>query len=90
MREQPYTPPTDEVRRGWIVGETRDGHGVDHDDLEPKVAAEFDRWLAERDRQVAEKAWDEAVDEAFSLGSLYDYDRDETLIRNPYRQEADQ
>ena len=51
-----YTPTTLEVResytyfRGTIPT-------VEH-------AAEFDRWLAEHDREVAEKAWDEGYDYA--------------------------
>ena len=81
MSEKPYTPSTDEVRAGWITGETRDGLGVDHDDLQPGVAAEFDRWLT----GVKAQAWDEGYKDCFLSidGSGW-----RELEDNPYRQEA--
>ena len=43
-----FTPTTEDVRLIWIISQT----GC-------KARAEFDRWLAEHDREVAEKAWAE-------------------------------
>lgn len=48
-----FTPTTEDVRLIWIVSQT----GC-------TARAEFDRWLAEHDREVAEKAWDEGYDYA--------------------------
>lgn len=79
------TPTTDEVRGGWIVGETRDGHGVDHDDLVPAVAAEFDRWLAETVRAARAEAWDACVSEGEACGHIGAHDASELEARNPYR-----
>ena len=82
-----YTPTTDEVRVGWIVGETRDGHGVDHEDLVPEVSAEFDRWLA----GVKADAWDEG----YRAGSQDMSDLRagrltfQTITSNPYRNRED-
>lgn len=52
MSTDEYTPTTDEVRRAWTDW---------HDLTGANSRAAFDRWLAEHDRQVAEQAWDEAV-----------------------------
>lgn len=50
---EPYTPTTREVRAafGAIFIESR----------REQAYAEFDRWLAEHDRQVAERAWGEGA-----------------------------
>lgn len=52
MAEQEYTPTTEEV---WVPADSDVFHAasryLSHDDLA--------RWLAEHDRQVAERAWDE-------------------------------
>lgn len=79
---------TDEIRRGWVDGNELFHYEVGSpNDAEPTEVyeARFDRWLAKTVRAAKAEAWDEAVEEAFSLGSLYDYDRDEALIRNPYQ-----
>lgn len=41
--------------------------------------------LREHDRQVAERAWDEAVEETHALGWLHDFAKSDALARNPYR-----
>ena len=47
-----YTPTTDEIRNGWIeTGWAPDGTLCDKRD-----GAEFDRWLAAHDAEVAAKA----------------------------------
>jgi hypothetical protein len=46
------------------------------------------RWLAEHDRQISEKVWNEAIQEAESCGWLHDRARDEMIQRNPYRGET--
>ena len=68
-----YTPTTEEVETHWAdVGFAGD-------------RASFRRWLADHDRQVAEKAWDEG----FSAG-FYDplaggfSDASESKATNPY------
>lgn len=50
-----YTPTTDEVRAAYFVRKT--GLVVSAMSHYP----EFDDWLAEVERAVAEKAWDEAA-----------------------------
>lgn len=49
-----YEPTTEVVRDEWVHLE-----GAIPPDGIPKREAAFDRWLAEHDRQVAAKAWDE-------------------------------
>ena len=50
-----YTPTTEDVREayGWS------GHDSYIELNRISRREEFDRWLAEHDRQVAERAWDE-------------------------------
>ncbi|GAB3166945.1 hypothetical protein GCM10027059_26700 [Myceligenerans halotolerans] len=56
-----YTPTTDEVRGAWVTARcTRD------EDI-PGQVAEFDRWLAEHDREVAARAL-EATARAWQRG----------------------
>lgn len=47
-----YTPTTEEARVTYIHG-TPTYCGV------TRARTEFDRWLAEHDREVAKRAWDE-------------------------------
>lgn len=74
-----YTPTTDEVREAWAdsrwdpFGERK---WSDH-------AAEFDRFLAAHDREVAARAWDEGAE----AGRLNTYEhRPGREMRNPYRE----
>ena len=60
-----FTPTTEDVRLIWIISRT----GC-------KARAEFNRWLAEHDREVAEKAWDEGYD--------YAEGEDGPRFENPY------
>lgn len=71
------TPNTATVRHGWIKGHPFPLF-TDIDDR----GAEFDRWLSERDRQVAERAWDEGWDASERYG--YPIDEDDSY-ENPYR-----
>lgn len=51
-----------------------------------------DRWLAEHDRQVAERAWDEGFTRGFYAGQSYPdgTDASEPDIDNPYRKEQEE
>lgn len=73
-----------DVQRGYIRGQIRDEHGVDHYDLARKVEVEFNAWL----NRVRAAVWDEAygagvVDEATECTD------DLNRTRNPYREGAD-
>ncbi|GAA3730313.1 hypothetical protein GCM10022239_03630 [Leifsonia bigeumensis] len=76
-----YTPTTAQVRDGYAMNE--------FGEVSDRYAAEFDRWLAAHDREVAEKAWDEGYQRgldtqygtATPTGKSYDPDP------NPYRLE---
>lgn len=75
---------TQEVQCGYIRGQIRDGHGVDHDQFIPWVEAEFNAWL----KQTRAAVWDEAynagvVDEATGCTDLLN------RTRNPYREGAE-
>lgn len=52
-----YTPTDEQVRMGFVAAlqwaAEAEGGEVD----EAEALAAFDRWLVERDRQVAEQAW---------------------------------
>ena len=64
-------------------------HGYITDRWANSRQPEFDRWLAEHDREVAEKAWDEGA--IFGIrnqhGTVDVYIRDAIERRNPYREE---
>jgi len=51
-----YTPTMNTVRAGWS-----NGHPFRATTSTEERLAEFDRALAAHDREVAEKAWDEAI-----------------------------
>ena len=59
-RMSEYIPTTEEVREGFGEAFVGDGSMVDPDDVRRENKIEFDRWLAEHDRQVAERVWREA------------------------------
>lgn len=63
-----YTPTTEEVRA----------------DASRSIRGDwFDRWLAEHDRQVAERAWDEAIEHVDkTLGGEYSAG---IRLHQPYR-----
>jgi len=98
-----YTPTTDEVDTGyttfaWELARSSPGEYPDDANFTDyhEVCAAFRRWLAEHDRQVAEKAWDEGK-RAEELGWTHVYSGhpvpegdmcDECEVVNPYRQEG--
>lgn len=74
-----YTPTTDEMRFAWADRVNK------HDQ---EGAEEFDRWLAEVQREAAEKAWDECYYDTHEWYST----KDETLYtapENPYRKDEE-
>lgn len=97
-----YTPTTEEVREAWnaavVEGAAPRGALVDSDwGDQAKTDAQFDRWLAardaERDRQVAERAWAEGYRQGygdrhddFHVGYVPSGFEQDTL--NAYRKEA--
>ena len=58
-----YTPTTERVRQRWLEAYEyeRDMPGKIREKYPDEVLAQFDRWLTEHDRVVAERAWDEAI-----------------------------
>lgn len=66
-----YIPTTEEVRDWWTGGD--DG----------LLRQEFDRWLAEHDRQVKGEAWAEGWDVGYQYGLLMYRDY---RTGNPYRE----
>ncbi len=80
MTEQEYTPTQDDVETNFS---THQYHCIGR--ITPKEAhARFRRWLAEHDRQVAERAW------AQGFVKATDFMDDPALPTplNPYRKEA--
>lgn len=78
-----YTPTTEQVRRIYVKHAAF--HGVGKSALHGFSAeAEFDRWLAEHDRQVREKLWDEIVPQYAHDWYWHDGGREQ----NPHRKEA--
>lgn len=91
-----YTPTTDDVEFAWVTMRASMGNPevrvASTDDVS---MAEFSRWLAERDRQVAERAWDEGrraqiahVDEWVAAQIPNSADGGYSPLVNPYRKEA--
>ena len=78
-----YTPTTDEVREAWLTAEYEERDWSTSDD---DLRAEFDRWLAEHDRKVAERAWYEGWDASERFGYPIDGVDSETY-KNPYTKE---
>lgn len=80
-----YTPTTEQMREDW-------GALVVPVIAPPKSAraerlAEFDRWLAARDREVAAKAWDEGARHVYTEGGKCSFARDgDPCPYNPYRE----
>ncbi|UXO93877.1 hypothetical protein Pan2_58 [Pseudanabaena phage Pan2] len=87
-----YTPTTEEVREAFVShGESAWFPTADsYDEWKDAGGAEgeFDRWLAERDRQVAERAWDEGARHVYEGGKC-SFARDgDPCPYNPYRKES--
>ena len=72
---------TQDVQCGYIRGQIRDGHGVDHDQFIPEVEAEFNAWL----KQVRAEAWDDGYSSCNEYQNAYV----PAPRLNPYRKEAD-
>ena len=85
-----YTPTTGEVRDAYVRRRADEKRFFYDSRTRPRARAEFERWLATHDREVAEKAWDEAVDtlsrhwEDVAPAAVADLER-----RNPYRGSSD-
>lgn len=81
-----YTPGDQEVREDWIsLVITSDGY---YDGIsEEEAIARWDRFIAEHDRQVAERAWEACVDhlEATLGGEM----KRAAHADNPYRKEQE-
>ena len=84
-----YTPIDSDIRTAWMV------HHIDGTNESPmpmnEWESEFDRWLFEHDRLVAERAWDEGFTRGFYAGQAYPdgTDASEPDIDNPYRKEQE-
>ena len=78
-----YTPTTKSVRDCYLYGqENADGTFIKS---QRGHEAEFDRWLEQHDREVAELAWDKAVESIqYEDGSPVEI----VYVRNPYRIKA--
>lgn len=83
MSEQ-YTPTTEELRILYVSSEIECPGGATHDADDARANAEFDRYLAEHDRQVAERAWDACRQAAYDETGN-DYLDDVLGMANPHR-----
>lgn len=73
---------TDDIRHGY--GKTPPGHAVMK--VYDKNVADFDQWLAEHDRQVAEAAWGEG----FLLATRNSPTQPHPMLgQNPHRKESE-
>ena len=82
-----YTPTTGDIKLAWAVEVDEIGHAA----VVPDLVVQFDRWLVEHDRVVAERAWDEGFSRGFYAGQSYPdgADASEPDIDNPYRKEQE-
>lgn len=88
-----YTPDTEEVREDFtcaVYEGISSRRAVEDANFEwDRRAAQFDRWLAEHDRQIAEAAWDKGVSQGVKAhceqGCSVDYDKG----FNPHRKEPE-
>ena len=85
MLSELFTPSTELVRGAYIELSSLSWYGnISHED----ARMQFDRWLTEHDRQIAERAWNEGFDSGFYDGQVHPTnDACETVIQNPYRKE---
>lgn len=75
-----YTPITEEVRDSYDYQFTLGMNDISR-------IAEFDRWLAEHDREVKADAWDEGFAEG--LGDGCSCDGCLKWVSNPYREKTE-
>ena len=84
-----YTPTTGDIKIAWAVEVDEIGHAA----VVPDRVVQFDRWLAERDRLVAERAWEEGARWAaveFGRDAFVDESRVGLVPSdNPYRKEQE-
>lgn len=81
-------PITDEVREAAVLWAAGRGRGTPSPDEKAKAYAEFDRWLAEHDREVAAQVWEAAGAEVMGESEIL---RDAATCRditNRYRARA--
>ena len=78
-----YTPTTHDVREAYQATD----EGLDFRRVYQERGQEFDRWLTEHDRQIAERAWAACVDhlEATLGGEM----NRAAHADNPYRKEQE-
>ena len=74
-----YTPG---VTTGAVRGAATGAQNV------PVTPAQFDRWLAAHDAEVAARAWDEATDYDVARQVVIACETGDEQPANPYRQEA--
>ena len=90
-----YTPTTWRVRQRWLEAYEyeRDMPGKIREKYPDEVLAQFDRWLTEHDRLVAERAWEEGARWAaveFGRDAFVDESRVGLVPSdNPYRKEQE-
>ena len=85
MTDQEYTPTKNEVRERYAAAR----YYLDNEDHLTESGREFDRWLAEHDRQVAERAWQKGAQHVYEDGGKCSFARDgDPCPYNPYRKEA--
>jgi hypothetical protein len=85
----PYILSTEELREHWATCDL-DPYDYRYDEKKAESEQEFDAWLAENNRQVAEKAWGEgqqAESEAQFLDEGYG---NVQHPQNPYRPTTEQ
>lgn len=82
-----YTPPLDDVRAEWIGANTR-GYGWVPPEVLRDYAGQFDRVIAEVERAVAEKAWDEG--HGYPCDEWVDSRMCDEYHVNPYRRKGKQ
>lgn len=77
-----WTPSTEQVRSHYVFNQSNQ--------WEPERGEAFVRWLVERDRQVAERAWDEGQ-KAGLLRADFEYGAIgyQHVRGNPYRKEQE-
>lgn len=78
-----YTPTTEEVRARYSADEFGNSAGLSD------PCPEFDRWLAEHDRQVKAEAWEEGWDAGLQHWWHGLPMHGEHKTDNPYREETE-
>lgn len=89
-----YTPTTDDIKFGYAMHKSIANSRTSATGMGTKLGVhfdEFDRWLAEHDRVVAERAWDQGFTRGFYGGQAWPdgADASEPDIDNPYRKEQE-